>query len=356
VPRPAAALDDAVICYTSGTTARPKGVVLSYREMLANSACAADGFGIAPEDRIYDCRSFSWASAQLLGALAPLSRGATLLLRRKFSRSRFFADIARHGATIAAANPTMINMLLQGPAPDVGAATATLRFVTSSSAPLLADEWRRFEERFGVRVVQGYGSSETGWIAVSREGTRRIGTAGKPLPYQRLAIVGADGRALQAGKIGSVEVGGFPGNAYRTIGDDGSVTVQSVGRIRTGDAGYLDADGYLHLTGRERDLIIRGGVNISPVEIDNALVAIDGVVEAATIGVPDPIYGEEVVSYVVLAPNATLTPADIVRECAKRLPAFKAPKEIVVRDRLPRSERGKLDRNSLARDHSKAGA
>jgi acyl-CoA synthetase (AMP-forming)/AMP-acid ligase II len=351
-PMGASAEDDAVIYFTSGTTAHPKGIVLTYREVLTNSASVAEGFGLGPGDRIYDYRSFNWASAQLLGALAPLSKGATLLLRRKFSRSHFFADIARFGATAAAANPTVINMLLQGADTDLATAPPALRFVTSSSAPLLVDEWRRFEARFGVRVVQGYGTSETGWIAASHDGPRRIGTAGRPLPYHRLTIVDSAGHAAPTGQVGAVEVGGTPHNAYRYIGDDGIVSVHSVGRIRTGDLGYLDADGYLHLTGRERDLIIRGGVNISPVEIDNVLIAMDGIAEAMTIGVPDKIYGEEVVSCVVLATSAKLAPEDVLAWCAARLPAFKAPKRIIFRNALPKTERGKLDRKALAAEYA----
>ncbi len=336
--------DDGVITFTSGTTARPKGIVLAYREMLGNGAAIGDAYGFGADDILYDYRSYNWASAQLL-LLATLSKGATLAMRRRFSRSHFFADIARLGATIAAGNPTVVNMLLQGDDPPV--AVPSLRFMTSSSAPLLEDEWRRFEARFGVTIVQGYGTSETGWIAASTVADRRFGTVGRPLPYQRLAIVDADGRALSAGETGLVEVGAFDANPYRHIGDDGLVATHATERVRTGDLGVLDADGYLRLTGRARELIIRGGVNVSPVEIDNLLVGMEGVADAATIGVPDPIYGEEVVSYVVPAAGATLAASDLLAHCAATLPAAKAPKRIFLCPSLPRNDRGKLDRNAL---------
>jgi acyl-coenzyme A synthetase/AMP-(fatty) acid ligase len=342
--------DDAVICFTSGTTARPKGVVLTYREMLANSAAIAESFGIGPDDRVYDYRSFNWASAQLLGALATLSKGATLLLSRKFSRSRFFADIKQQRATIAAGNPTVINMLLEGSDLVNRADLPHFRFITSSSAPLMVEQWRRFEDRFGITVAQGYGTTETGWIAGCTEKTRRLGTVGKPIPYQRLTIVDRDGQVLPLEEIGYVEVGGFDDNAFRYIAEDGEIEVNAIGRARTGDMGYLDADGYLHLTGREKDLIIRGGVNISPLEIDNILMQMPGVAEAATAGIPDRIYGEEVVSFVVPKPGAQLTAPEILKYCAERIPAFKSPKQIVLRERLPKTERGKLDRLALVRD------
>jgi acyl-coenzyme A synthetase/AMP-(fatty) acid ligase len=136
-----------------------------------------EGFGIAGNDRIYDFRSFNWASAQLLGVLAPLARGATLVMAKKFSATRFFDDIRTHGVTVAAGNPTVINMLLAAPIAVGPQDVPSLRFITSSSAPLLHEEWRRFETRFGVTVAQGYGSSETAWIAVKRRPTARLSSA-----------------------------------------------------------------------------------------------------------------------------------------------------------------------------------
>jgi acyl-coenzyme A synthetase/AMP-(fatty) acid ligase len=336
-----------VIFFTSGTSSRPKGVVLSFREHLSNIAPAADGFGVTAADRIYDFRSYNWASAQLLSALVPLERGATLVMAPKFSASRFFAHIRAHDATIAAGNPTTINMLLNGTDSTEQDSVPTLRFVTSSSAPLLVEEWRRFEARFGVPVAQGYGASETGWIAAIPGEARRHGTVGRPLAYHDLAIVDAGGNRLPPEETGAVEIGGFADNEYRYLAEDGSIRVNARGRTKTGDVGFLDADGFLHLTGRETELIIRGGVNISPLEIDSALMRRPEVMEAATIGVPDGVYGEEVVSYVVLRPGARIAADDILRYCGDVLPAFKAPKQILLSERLPKTERGKLDRRAL---------
>jgi len=327
--------------------------VLNYREHLGNIDPTADGFGITADDRVYDFRSFNWASAQLLGALVPLHRGATLVMAAKFSASRFFRHIRDHRVTVAAGNPTTINILLNSETDAQRDNLPTLRFITSSSAPLTIEEWRRFEARFGIPIAQGYGSSETGWIAAIPGEQRRLGTAGRPLPCHRLAIVDADGRALPPGEIGQIEIGGFEigGDAaheYRYLADDGSVQVNSRGRIRTGDLGCLDADGFLSVTGREKDLIIRGGVNISPVEIDSFLMQRPELIEVATVGVPDAVYGEEVVSYVVARPGATIDAGELLRYCSDRLPAFKAPKQIVLSASLPKTERGKLNRRALA--------
>lgn len=346
--------DDACIYFTSGTSDRPKGVVLSQKELFANVEPAADAFAVTQQDRILDFRSFNWASAQILSALVPLSRGATLVLARKFSQSNYFYWIRDYGVTIAAGNPTVINMMLNRPSPLRGKDLVTLRFITSSSAPLLTEEWERFEAIYDVRIAQGYGSSETGWIAGSNERTRRIGSVGKPLAYHALKIVDAEGNALGAGEIGYVELGGETARQYRYLAFDGSLCTHATGRIRTGDLGYLDEAGYLYLSGREKELIIRGGVNIAPLEIDGVLLSHDAVAEAATIGVPDPIWGEEVLSFVVLKPGTDTTPQALLDHAGARLPAHKAPKAIILRDSLPKTARGKLDRRAIAAAWGKA--
>jgi long-chain acyl-CoA synthetase len=338
--------DAAVILFTSGTSARPKGVVLSFRELAANAGPTAEGFGLTARDRIYDFRSFNWCSAQTLSALPPLERGATLVLGRKFSRSRFFEHVREHRATIATGNPTTISILLNSD--EAAPKLPSLRFMTSSSAPLAVDEWRRFEDRFGIRVSQGYGCSEVGWIAAQPGERRRIGTVGRPHDYHRLTIVGAEGQSMKLGETGQIELGGLDGNVYRTLADDGTIRIDSRGRMKTGDLGFLDDEGHLHLTGRVKDLIIRGGVNISPAEIDAILMRRPDVIEACTVGVPDKVYGEEVVAFVVPRPGSVLSADDLLRHCAAALPAFKAPKHVMMSAELPKTERGKLDRKALA--------
>jgi acyl-coenzyme A synthetase/AMP-(fatty) acid ligase len=346
--RPAQPEDDAVILFTSGTSAQPKGVILNFREYLLNIDPLAEGFAITADDRLYDFRPFGWASAQLLGALGVVNRGATLILGEKFSASRFFTHVRDHGVTIAAGNPTTVNILLNGNGIAHRDNVPTLRFITSSSAPLLLEEWKRFEQKFGIPIAQGCGASEVSWIAAIPGEQRRLGTVGRPFAYHDLAIVDADGRRLPPGDIGYVELGGFADHPFRYLAEDGGVKVHSRGRIRTGDLGCLDADGFLMLTGREKELIIRGGAKISPVEIDSFLMQRDELIEAATVGVPDAVYGEEVVSYVVARPGAKVDADELLRYCGTVLPAFKAPKRIVISTSLPKTERGKLDRRALA--------
>jgi len=340
--------DDGVILFTSGTSAKPKGVVLSFGEFLENIDPLADGFGITADDRLYDFRPFSWASAQLLGALVPVNRGATLVMAEKFSASRFFAHLRDHGVTVAAGNPTVINILLNSEAAAHRDNLPKLRFITSSSAPLLLEDWKRFEQKFGIPVAQGCGASEVSWIAAIPGEHRRLGTVGRPFAYHDIAIVDGGGRRLPPGEVGYVEVGGHPDHPFRYLGEDGGIEVHSRGRFRTGDLGSLDADGFLTLTGREQEFIIRGGAKISPVEIDSCLMQHADVIEAATVGVPDAIYGEEVVSYVVGRPGTPIDADALLRYCGMVLPAFKAPKHIVISASLPKTARGKLDRKALA--------
>lgn len=340
--------DVAAIFYTSGTEARPKGVVCAFAELEDNVVPTAEAFGVTADDRILDFRSFNWVSAQVLSALGPLCRGATLLLARKFSHSRYFDWVRDYKATIGAGNPTTIAMLINRPVAIKGAEVPHLRFLTSSSAPLLAEDWKAFEERYGIPIAQGYGASEAMWIAGSNETTRRFGSVGKPLPYQHVRIVDDSGNDMPPGEIGAIEVGRHPDNEYRYLAPDGSLRINAKGRIRTGDMGYLDEDGYLYVTGRTKDLIIRGGVNISPVEIDNLVRELDEVAEAATVGVPDPIYGEEVVVFVAPRPGARLSSDAVLAHCAKTLARAKMPKAVAFRDALPKTDRGKLDRGALA--------
>jgi long-chain acyl-CoA synthetase len=340
--------DDAVILFTSGTSAKPKGVVLNFREFLSNIDPLAAGFGISADDRLYDFRPFSWASAQLLGALAPVNRGATLVLAEKFTASRFFSHLRDHGATVATSNPTTLNIMLNSEITFERDTLPKLRFITSSSAPLLLDAWKRFEQKFGIRVAQGYGASEANWIAAISGEARRLGTVGRPFAYHDVTIVDGEGRRLPPGEIGHVELGGWADHSFRYLSEDGAIKIHARGRIRTGDIGCLDADGFLMLTGREKELIIRGGAKISPLEIDACLMQCADVIEAATVGVPDAIYGEEVVSYVVSRPGARIDVAALLQHCADALPAFKAPKQIMLESALPKTERGKLDRKALA--------
>ena len=339
--------DVASIFYTSGTEAAPKGIVCSYAELIANVVPTATAFGLTAEDRVLDFRSYNWVSAQVLSALGPLCQGATLLLARKFSQSRYFDWLRDYGATIAAGNPTTINMLNNRPHAVTAKDLPNLRYIFSSSAPLLRKDWTAFEERYRIPIAQGFGASEMMWIAGSDEHSRRFGSVGKPLAYQNLKIVDANGANLLEGETGAVEVGRGENAEYLYLTPGGKIETHAKGRIRTGDLGHLDSDGYLYLTGRSKEVIIRGGVNISPVEINNTVMEMPGIAEAAAIGVPDDIHGEAVVVFAVRLPGAELSTEEILDHCRAKLAPAKLPREIIFRESLPKTARGKMDRRAL---------
>jgi acyl-coenzyme A synthetase/AMP-(fatty) acid ligase len=340
--------DPAVIFYTSGTVAKPRGVIQTHATAYYNYDATADYLGLSPGDRVLDFRSFSWLSAQHMSLGAPLVAGATTVIAKNFSTTLYFDWLAAHEINIGFVVPTVINMLLERPAQMRGAGLPHLRFLTSSSAPLLVEQWKRFEETYGITLAQSAGSSEGGNTAAHRGDKRKIGTIGPPLKYQDIRIVHEDGGECETGESGEIVVAGGRQQAFGFLMPDGSIEKLDAHGHHTGDLAFFDGDGHLCITGRVKELIIRGGVNISPVEIDGVLVELPGIAEAGTVGVPDAIWGEEVVSFVVCAAGARPSEAEIRAHCRTRLPEAKIPKRIVFRDTLPKNPRGKLDRGALA--------
>lgn len=353
-PRPVAADAFAVVTFTSGTSAAPKGVIHQHGNYLRIAEQTIDMWKLGPQDRVLEYRSFSWASSHMLTLMPCLLAGAGILFARRFSAGRFFNWIARHAPTAVIGVPTVVNMLLDRAEPAPAGCFAGVRFMSCSTAPLMVERHRRFEETYGVELVQLYGMSEGGVVAGNHAGARRIGSVGPPGLYQNLRIVGADGAALAAGETGEIEIGGAQ-NGYGYLHPGGRVERIRGRRLKTGDLGYLDADGFLHVAGRAKDVVIRGGVNVSPLEVDNAIARHPDVAEAATIGVSDPVYGEALVSFVALRPGARLRDADVKEHCARALPEAKRPREVVIRASIPRNDRGKIDRGALRRDWDRLG-
>src|SRR5712691_4591967 len=302
------AADIAGIFCTSGTTARPKIVVYDHCAYWLNGLSALEFLGLTADDRTLEYRSFGWNSAQVLSLIPFLQKGPTLHIAKRFS----------HGV------PTVLNMLLHKPLGYTAKDVPTLRLMSCSSAPLAAQQWLEFEEMYGVNLLQMYGMSEAGWVCGNRTYKNRIGTVGVPALHQEFAIVNADGRPCPPGVEGEVTAGG-PHTAGGYLREDGTIEPIRPNRIKTGDLAIEDPDGFIRITGRIKDLIIRGGMNIAPAEIDEVLLKHPGILEAAAVGVPDKIYGEEVVCYVVANPGIGLTEASVSRHCESFLPPPKMP-------------------------------
>ncbi|MGE0747045.1 MAG: class I adenylate-forming enzyme family protein [Rhodospirillales bacterium] len=338
--------DICTVCFTSGTTATPKGVMHSYGNLDVIGQQTVYLWGLTEGDRVLEYRSLSWSSSHQVVLHPTLISGDTLLLARRFSQSKFFEWIKEWKPTVVVGVPTVVNMLLARPVGVKSDELASLRFMSCSTAPLLGDQHRKFEDTYGIKLIQHYGMSEGGTVAGNHWAARRIGTVGRPGLLQNLKIVDESGAELPAGTEGEIEIGG-PQQAYGYLMEDGSIERVRGKRLKTGDLGVLDPDGFLRVTGRAKDLVIRGGVNIAPLEIDNVLMQHPDVFEAASVGVPDKIYGEELAAYVVPKPGKDLNLESVRAHCAAALPEFKLPKEIILTDAVPKNDRGKVDRNKL---------
>lgn len=340
---------------TSGTTAMPKSLLSTHRAYWLNGQNTIDFIGLTADDRTLEYRSFGWNSPQILSLMPLLQLGLTLYMARRFSRRRFFGWIGDNSITFSVGVPTVINMLLDKPLGITAKDIPTLRYMTCSTAPLAPEQWQRFEDTYGVKLLPLYGNSEGGWVCGNRHYRKKKGTVGFPAKHQQFQIVDGEGAPCPPGVEGEVTVGG-PQACIATISPEGEYEDLSGARIKTGDLGVMDADGFVRVTGRSKDLIIRGGVNIAPLEIDHVLMKHPGVAEAAAVGVPDPIYGEEIVCYVVAKPGEGLTPGEIESHCALHLAAFKLPKAFFFIDALPKSDRGKVRRGDLRDLWSKENA
>ncbi len=340
--------DLACIFCTSGTTARPKIVVYDHTAYWLNGLSTLECLGLTEDDRTLEYRSFGWNSAQVLSLMPFLQIGPTMHIARRFSHSRFFEWIKTHGITFSAGVPTVLNMLLNKPLGYTAKDVPTLRLMTCSTAPLTEQQWVQFETMYGVRLLQLYGMSEAGWVCGNRHYKFRLGTVGLPALHQEFEIVDTDGKPCPIGVEGEVTAGG-PQTSVGYLLDDGTIDPIRPRRIKTGDLGFLDDEGFVHISGRTKDLIIRGGMNIAPLEIDAVLLRHPGILDAAAFGVPDNIFGEEVVCYVV-PKESGLTETIVRQHCESYLPPAKIPKQIFLVAELPKNDRGKVLRDRLRED------
>jgi acyl-CoA synthetase (AMP-forming)/AMP-acid ligase II len=352
VPPVEAAADEdvAVLIYTSGTTGHPKGVMLTHANLDAMTASFIEWFELTEADHSLLVLPLFHANGIVLGTLSPLRAGGQVTIAGRFARDRFFADVERHRPTYFSAVPAIYAMLGALPE-DVRPDTSSLRFAVCGAAPMPAEAIERFERRFDVMIVEGYGLSETTTASTINplRGLRKPGTVGLPLPGQRVAVVDEAGAPVPAGGRGEVVIAGpvvmagylgRPEETARTIVD---------GWLHTGDIGRFDEDGYLQIVDRIKDMIIRGGENIYPKEIENTFYTHEGVLEAAVVGEPHDVFGEVPVAFVAVRPGANLSAADLAEHLAGTLAAFKRPARIVLVEEIPKNPVGKIDKPALRR-------
>jgi acyl-coenzyme A synthetase/AMP-(fatty) acid ligase len=338
--------DWSLIDYTSGTTDMPKGAIWTHEAYYAMSESPVERLGITEADTILDYRHFSWSSPQILSIGPTMLTGATLILARKFSQARFFDWLADHGVTIAVGIPTVINMLLSRPAAVTRADLPRLRFMTSSTAPLSVDKHLEFERTYGIPIVQLAGGTETGFMCGNDPANRKLGSIGRPTLNMRVRLLDDDGHEVGVDEEGEMVVSGRQLASAYWQGPGVLAPIPQDG-FRNGDLARRDADGYVYITGRKKDIIIKGGVNIAALEITNRLLEHPDVADAATSGVEDDIYGEVPVGFVVPRPGRALGEVALLEHCREKLVAFKVPRAVLVVDAIPKNANGKVDRDAL---------
>ncbi len=346
-PTVTSAPDDlAAILYTSGTTGRSKGAMLTHRNLASNALALVEEWGFVRGDVLLHALPIYHVHGLFVAIHCVLLSGARMLWLPKFDAAEVMALLPR--ATVMMGVPTFYTRLLAEPTFDRNACS-TIRLFVSGSAPLLPETFTEFEARTGQRILERYGMTETGMNTSNPlDGPRVAGTVGRPLPGVELRIVDDEGHACAAGTVGAIEVKGpnvFPG--YWRMPEKTKEEFTADGFFRTGDMGTWSAEGYVQIVGRAKDLIITGGLNVYPKEIEEHIDALPGVAESAVIGVPDPDFGEAVTAVVVPKAGCELSERDIIVALKAEIASFKVPKRVVFVDELPRNAMGKVQKNVL---------
>jgi acyl-CoA synthetase (AMP-forming)/AMP-acid ligase II len=344
--------DDALLMYTSGTTGRPKGVRLSHRNLLAGARFVTAAHALTATDRVLAVLPLYHINAQVVTVLAPLLHGGSVVMPERFSTSRFWPLAARHRCTWLNVVPTMIAYLLNGTdAVRDGLDLKRVRFCRSASAPLPPAHQRAFEQRFGIPIVETMGLTETAGPVFSNlldRARRKLGSPGQAFGNVARITDPETGMELPPGEAGEIEIKGQ--SVMVGYLDDADATARALrtdGWLRTGDLGYRDDDGFYFVTGRLKELIIKGGENIAPREIDEVLLRHPALMAAAAVGVPDPAYGQEIEAGVVVKPGAEVSEAELLDFCRGALGAFRTPRAIRFLAELPQGPSGKLQRLRL---------
>ena len=355
--------DLAAIIYTSGTTGRSKGAMLSHGNLLSNALVLKDYWGWQNGDVLIHALPIFQVHGLFVAIHSALLNGSQMLWHSRFDPQRVLADMSR--ATVLMGVPTFYTRLLAMPGWDAQAC-ASMRLFISGSAPMLVDTFEHWQQRTGHAVLERYGMSETVMLTSNpykpdeRHGgvSKRVGgSVGFPLPGVSLRIVGDNGAALGVGEVGSIQVKGsnvFAG--YWRMPEKTAQEFTADGYFITGDMGTLDDSGYVRIVGRSKDLIISGGLNVYPAEIEDVLNNLPGVAESAVVGVPHADFGEVGCAFVLAKPGVELQPEALLAALKTQLANFKVPKHCRVVSELPRNAMGKVQKNLLREMAGKLGS
>ncbi len=342
--------DLAAICYTSGTTGRSKGAMLSHRNLSSNALTLHEVWGFQPGDVLLHALPLFHVHGLFVASNTALLNGSKMIFLPRFDAEEVIRLLP--GATVMMGVPTFYVRLLEHPEFTPEACRHTRLFI-SGSAPLRAEDSDAFHARTGFRILERYGMTEAGMITSNPlDGERRPGTVGFPLPGVEVRVSDSEGRVLPRGEVGVLEIKGpnlFQG--YWRMPEKTAEEFRPDGYFITGDNAFVDADGYVHIVGRAKDLIISGGYNVYPKEVEIVIDGLDSVKESAVFGVPHPDFGEAVAAAVVPEPGANPDEAAIIQAVKAELANYKVPKRVFLVDSLPRNTMGKVQKNELRSAH-----
>jgi len=350
--------DDAVVLYTSGTTGQPKGAQLTHANLSRNAELTAQTLIYAsPGDVVMGCLPLFHVFGLTCGLNATIVGGGTLTLLPRFDAGQALNIIERDGVTVFEGVPTMYAAMLHHP-DSAEADASSLRTCISGGAAMPVEVLHSFEKTFGCTILEGYGLSETSPVASFNhpDAERKPGSIGTPVVGVEMRVVAPDGAGLPPGEVGEIAIRGH--NVMKGYWNKPEATAEAIpdGWFRTGDLARVDADGYFFIVDRKKELIIRGGYNVYPREIEEVLYEHPAVAEAAVVGIPHDDLGEEVGAAVALKPGATVTPEELRAHVKERVAAYKYPRQVWLVDELPKGPTGKILRREVRRPGADAPA
>ncbi|MBF0326163.1 MAG: malonyl-CoA synthase [Alphaproteobacteria bacterium] len=347
--------DIAAILYSSGTTGRPKGAMMSHTNLGANATTLHKLWGFQPGDVLLHALPIFHTHGLFVATNCVLLNGTKMIFCPKFDADQVLDLLPR--ATVFMGVPTFYTRLVASPrlTPDL---CRNMRLFISGSAPLLVETFNAFKEKAGHTILERYGMTEGGMFTSNPlVGERKPGTVGPALPDMDIRVADEQGGVLAQGEVGIIEVKGpnvFQG--YWNMPEKTKAEFTPDGFFKTGDVGFIDADGYVSIVGRAKDLIISGGYNVYPKEVEDAIDRMAGVVESAVVGMPHPDFGEAGLAIIVGAKDCALTPEAVIKDLKGRLANYKVPKQVLFVPDLPRNAMGKVQKNVLRESYKDAWA
>lgn len=342
--------DLALIIYTSGTTGKPKGVLLTHHNFMVMADMSIEALQLTERDRSFLILPLFHVNAIMFTLTAVLMKGGSVVINKRFDVDEFLPAVDRYQPTFTSGVPTVYRMLANLPEGiEKNYNLSSMRFGICGAAPVSVQLFKQFESRYPFKLIEGWGLSEgtTASTLNPLDGKRKVGSIGKAMKGQEIKVVDHDGKEIPTGEKGELIVrGANVMKGYYKREDETKKTLKD-GWLYTGDIGYQDEDGFYYIVDRKKDMIIRGGMNIYPKQIEEVLYQLPGVLEVAVIGVPDEKYGEEVEAFVVQKEGYSLTEAEVKEFCQRKMANYLCPKRVHFIDSLPKNSVGKITKGVL---------